>query len=791
MSENLQNNSLNNQFTPKELFFKYVKFLPLILISLILALGIAWVKLRYSNPVYNVSAKMLVKEQNPYGDNADKFGDIFMMPGESDNLADEIEIIKSRNMAMRVVKDLNLSVSYALKGKIRTTLAHPNEVPFAIENVIIKDSSNALSISVTVIDNKTFKVNERTETYYFNQQVSLDYVSFKLKPRRESVLNNITNEYIISIDQEEKIANQLSNTIDIVRSEGANVLIVTYPTENTRLGVDIVNKYMQEYQQSSLEDKQIIAYNTLEFIDEQLDTLYRELGGVEKNLQQFKESNKVINPQIQSELAFNEISETNKILTEQNVKLKVLDYLYNYISEEENKYKQVSALGIEDPAIVNQINEYNQLQMQREAILKTTPAGNQTVKNLEGAILKSRNDVLQNVNVVRQSLKFGINDLTNKVRKSDAALNTLPRKEKQLLEVSRQQNILQELYSFLLQKKLETAISSASTISNITVLESALAGKFPVSPNRKGLYAIALFLGLAIPVGIIFLTEYLNDKVKSRNDVLRETSAPIIGEIGHSDKEDTLVVSLNNRHFIAEQFRIIRSNLKYVLPPNENPTILVTSSFSGEGKSFMSTNLGAVLALSGKKTLILEFDIRKPKVQKGLGLNERKGITNFIVGNNDIQDLIVKVPEVENLYVLPCGPIPPNPSELLLDPKIDILFDELKKIFDVLIIDSAPVGMVSDGISLAKYCNSTVYMVRHNYTLKKQISLINDLYTQNKLPRLSIVINDIKTNIGYGSYYGYGYGYGYGFGLDKKSKNSYFEVENYGKNWFKRLFGKK
>lgn len=791
MSESLSNNNLNNQFTPKELFFKYVKFLPLVAISVIFALGIAWLKLRYSNPVYNVSAKMLVKEQNPYGDNADKFGDIFMMPGESDNLADEIEIIKSRNMALRVVKDLNLTVKYFLKGKIRTTIAHPLEVPFILESLQLKDSSNATGINVTVIDNKSFKVNELPELFYFNQMVVLSDISFKLVPRREVVLNEVTNEYIISIDQEEKVASQLSNTIDIVRSEGANVLIVTYPTENTRMGVEVVNKYMEEYQQSSLEDKQEIAYNTLQFIDEQLDTLYRELGGIERNLQQFKESNRIINPELQSELAFNEISETNKVLTEQNVKLKVLDYLYNYINDDNNRYKQVSALGVEDPAIVAQIGEYNQLQLQRESILKTTPAGNQTVKNLESAILKVRNDVLQNLNVVRQTLKVGINDLNSKIRRSDAALNSLPRKEKQLLEVSRQQNILQELYSFLLQKKLETAISSASTISNITVLESALAGKFPVSPNRKGLYAIALFLGLAIPIGIIFLTEILNDKVKSRNDVLKETSAPIIGEIGHSDKEDTLVVSANNRNFIAEQFRIIRSNLKYVLPSNENPTILVTSSFSGEGKSFMSTNLGAVLALSGKKTLILEFDIRKPKVQKGLGLNERKGITNFIVGNNNIEDLIVRVPEVENLYVLPCGPIPPNPSELLLDPKIDVLFEELKKLFDVLIIDSAPVGMVSDGISLAKFCNSTVYMVRHSYTLKKQITLINDLYIQNKLPRLSIVINDIKTNIGYGSYYGYGYGYGYGFGLDKKSKNSYFEMDSKGGNWLKKIFKKK
>ena len=266
----------------------------------------------------------------------------------------------------------------------------------------------------------------------------------------------------------------------------------------------------------------------------------------------------------------------------------------------------------------------------------------------------------------------------------------------------------------------------------------------------------------------------LNDKVKSKSDIQQVTDAPILGEIGHAEDSSTLVVTRNNRKFLAEQFRIVRSNLQYILPKVEKAVLLVTSSFSGEGNSFVSTNLGAVLALSGKRTVILEFDIRKPKILKGLGLSERQGITNFIVGNVALKNILYPVPEVENLFVIPCGPIPPNPAEMLLDPRVGELFTQLREQFDTVIIDSAPVGLVSDGITLGQQADASIYIVRHGYTLKKQITLIEDIYQQNKLPHVSIIINDIKVKGGYGGYYGYGvYGYGYGYGYG----SNYYDSE--------------
>jgi capsular exopolysaccharide synthesis family protein len=296
----------------------------------------------------------------------------------------------------------------------------------------------------------------------------------------------------------------------------------------------------------------------------------------------------------------------------------------------------------------------------------------------------------------------------------------------------------------------------------------------PVSPNRKGTYLIAFFVGLLIPSAIIFLMEFLNDKVSSREDIQRVTAAPILGEIGHSEDIETLVVKKSSRRFIAEQFRIIRTNLQYVLPNKEKAVILVTSSTSGEGKSFISTNIGAVMAVAGKKTAILEFDIRKPKVMASLGLPRKSGITNYIIGKSTYEELPIPVTGVENLYVIPCGPVPPNPAELLLDERLAELIEKVREEFDMVIIDTAPVGLVSDAIMLSKFADASLYIVRYNYTYKKQLQLLDEVFSSGRMPKLSLVINDIRLDSITGRYYGYG-GYGYkGYGYNSE----YFEKED-------------
>ena len=774
--------------SPREVIFKYMRYLPWLVLSIAIMLTGAYIKLRYSTPIFSASGKLQVTTQSPYTNSNEKFDDIFMMQ-RSEKINDEIEIIKSRSMASRVALSLGLQKQIYNKGKIRSTIIYSKEVPFNFEIISIADSLSGFSVGITFLPDDTYTIDQKPQKHFYNEEIKYGSAIFRITSNNKDPRAFSSNIFVVSWQPIENLSVGLSGGIAVSRvNESTNMLNLSYQSENTKLGVDIVNQYMYEYQRASLEDKKLIAARTLEFIDQQLDTVRHELGSVERNLQNYREQNRIFNTEAQTQMVFGELAESNKEIVKHGVGLEVIDYLSRYLSDKKNENKMISStLAIEEPSLMEQVSAFNKLQLEREIALQNTPAGNPLILSLDASIDKLRMDMLENLKNIRQTHVLALNELTRRGKDADQLINTIPSKEKKMLEVTRQQNILQELYSYLLQKKLETSIASASTISNIKVIEPALASGIPVSPNKKGTYILAFVLGVAIPAAIIFLVEYLNDKVKSKHEIVQMTDAPILGEIGHAQESGALVVTSKSRKFLAEQFRIVRSNIQYILPKVEKPVILVTSSFSGEGKSFISTNLGAVLALSGKRTVILEFDIRKPKIMKGLGLHERKGITNYIVSNIPLHDLIYPVPEVENLYVIACGPVPPNPSEMLLNERVGQMIRELKLSFDAIIIDTAPVGLVSDAITLGTHADATIYIVRHNYTLKKQIQLIDDIYQKNKLPHLSLIINDIQARGGYGGYYGYGgYGYGYGYG---KEGVSYFESNNGKSNGkLKRLF---
>ena len=782
--------------TPREIFLKYLRYVPWLVISFALMMLLAYVRLRYSIPIFNVNAKLIVKSQGNNGGNNEKFDDIFMMQSGRNNMNDEMEIIKSRNMAKRVIKRLNLQFQYFNKGQFRSSAIHPHEMPFLTEIISRSDSSLGLTLAINVINDNEFTIGEALQKHNFGDTVVQSNFTFKLSRTRNVFLSFSSKIFVISWIPLENMAAGLSNSLKVLKGDNfSNLLSLGYETENTTIGKDILNQYMTEYQQYSLEDKKQIAGKTLEFIDEQSDTVKKELGAVERILKDYLVQNKVIDPSSQSKIYLDNLSESSRQITEEAVKMKVADQLYNYIFDQKNPFRIVpSTLGILEPILVQQISEYNRLLLERETTLKTTPSASPIIINLETGIQKLRLDLLDNLQNISKTYRIAINDLEKASSRSEREVSTMPGVQKRLLEINRQQKILEELYSFLLQKRLETSIGSASTISNIKVVEPAYFSSNPIRPDKNNIYLMSIFIGLLIPVGIIFMLEYLNDRVQTKKDVQKVTDAPILGEIGHSEDSNTLVVGKNNRKVVAEQFRMVRTNLQYILHDKNKMVIMVTSSFSGEGKSFISTNIAGVIALTGKKTVIMEFDIRKPKIILGLELSRSQGITNYIVGNCKLEDLPVSVAKHENLFVIPCGPVPPNPAELLLDPKIEEIFNYVRKEFDVVVIDTAPVGLVSDAIVLGKFADATVYIVRHNFTQKRQIQLVQDLYNSQKLPGMAVVINDIRIKLGYGGYYGYGgYGYGYGYGYGKRNSayndaSAYYgQEETHTSNFLQRL----
>jgi tyrosine-protein kinase Etk/Wzc len=766
----------DHEFNLREFIARYVRYLPWIIASVILSLLVAYVYLRYTTPVFQASGKMMLKKQTA-NSARDRFDDIFVLQGTS-NVADEIEQMKSTSITRRVVVALNFQVTYYNKGNIRTSLLHQSESPLVL--IVGADSAERarpFSLNITVKNDREFAIEGAKDVYYFNQPIVWGNHHIEIRRTATPFNTYVSPEYTIVYQPVDNLARMLSNSIFVKQAaDFSNVLNLTYETTNPLIASDVVNAFMDAYQDASLEEKRQIAINTLVFIDDQLDTLRRELGGVERNLQNFRETNRVLNVESQSSLFLNNANGVEKDRLLLQVKLRVVDYLISYLKNEANAFKTPSTLGIDEPALLQSILEYNRLQLERQSSLKTIPAANPIIVDVEKAIAKLRGDIMQSLYNVRESYLMGLNSLQQQTSVAEKEIQGVPGKQKRLLEITRQQKILEELYSFLLQKKLETSIVSVSTVSSSRIIEAAVKPGWPIRPQRGSIYAMAVLIGLVLPIGIVFILQILNDKIQSRSDIEKISSVPMLGEVGHSINNDSaLILANNNRSYVAEQFRIIRSNLQYFVPKQEKPVILITSSFMGEGKSFVSTNIGAVLAMSGKKTVILEFDIRKPKILKGLNMAESRGITNFVVSAGSLEPYILPVPQVDNLYVIPCGPIPPNPGDLLLDNRIKDIFEYLHKHFDAVIVDTAPVGMVSDAIVLGAYVNTSVYIVRHNYTFKKQLRFINDLYKESKLPKMSIVINDVKAQKGYGNYYGYGYGYGYG------QKNSYFEENSKGR----------
>ena len=765
----------------RDLFYKYVRFLPLIVISVAFALLVAFLYLRYSIPIYSSSGSMLIRSEQPGGQRNDELENL-IGGNKASNIQNEIEVLKSRPLMMRIVDSLGLQFNYSAIGKIKTVNIY-KQGPFLVEALVIADSSRSFTFNIKFLNDKTFRINkEEKMAFTFNQVFKNANGTFRLT--RNSTIP-IGKEYSVTWTPTITVANAYARAIQVnPKSPGTGILIVSIQSTNPQMGTDIINKLMEEYARYSIEQKNKTSIQKLEFIDARLVDYRLKIDSVQRILNDFEQRNNLIDSKAQSDNYFENISEADKIINDQTLRLNVADLLSGYLYQKGSKYDKVpTTLKLDDITLNQLVDEYNKTQIVRQQWLDANvPADNPSVKEVENQLEKLRTSIQENLKNIRSSINSTINTVRGKSQQSQTQLRALPEKVKEQVQILRVVDGLQGLYKFLQEEREKQAITKSANVANSEIINLALSSSVPVKPNRKVIQILAILLGLGLPILFIFIAEIINDKVSTRFDIEKLTSAPILGEIGHSYSNSVLVVNKTTRSMVAEQFRIIRSNLQYVLNKKEKSTILVTSSFSGEGKSYVSTNMGAVLALAGKKTVILEFDIRKPKILSGLGMAKGPGITNYLIGKAELKDIIKPLPEHENLFILGCGPIPPNPAELLLDQKVEDMFAWLKENFDVVLVDTAPVGMVSDAMTLSKFADSTLYLVRQGHTFKKQVALIDEFYKENKLPKLSIIINDVKVKAGYG-YYGYGrYGYGYGYGY-----GSYYEEEVAPRNFFEKI----
>lgn len=741
----------------KDLFYKYIRFLPLFIISIALSLFVAYVYLRYATLVYQATGTMVIQNDNKAGGSNDKLEQLMVSDGNK-NIQNEIEYLRSRPLMERVVKSLNLNFNYFVQGNIKELNVYRSS-PFEVEALQIADSARGFTL-ILQFDNNSFTVNKENQKFLFGQV-------FKNKDGVFRLLRNsagpLSNEYHVIWRPTASAAADFLNDLVVAPKQGTGILTLSKEATNPQLAADVINQLMREYQEAVIEDKNDALVRTMAFVNSRLKVVEQELDSINRRLLAFQQANNLIDPGAQSTNFLSRIEAAAQEASEQTIQLNNAEMIDRYLRTQQND-PVPSTLGIDDPTLNTMVAGYNEAQLQRKALLENAPAGNVAVRQKGEQIELIRQKILENLRTLKAAYRSSIAAIQNKGGAAQSQVNTLPSKMQVLADMTRAQQTKLVVYNSLLQKREESAIALASQISNTKVLQDAVPNSTPIKPNRRNIQLLAIVIGIVLPALFIFVLELLNDKVTTRYDIERLTSAAILGEVGHSYGENTLVVTNNNRKVVAEQFRILRSNLQYVINHIPRPVVLVTSSFSGEGKSFVSVNTGAVLGLAGKKTIVLEFDIRKPKILSHLNLPKRPGLTNYLLGKVKVEDLPVPVPGNENLFVLPCGPVPPNPAELLLDPKLNDLFDYLRSEFDVVIMDTAPVGMVSDAMTLSKFADCTLYIVRQGHTFKKQVGLIDEFYQNGKLPKISIVLNDVKSQSGYG-YYGYGrYGYGYGNG---------------------------
>jgi len=766
---------IEHSLSLKEIFFKYIRFLPLYIICIALALFGSYVYLRYATEFYRSSGQLLIRDEKSTPSVRSELERAMQTDGLK-NIQTEIEVLQSRPLMERAVEALGLNFNYYSKGKIKELNIY-KIAPFRVEPINFKDSSRSFALNLSFNTQESFTVNG-IGPFQLGQPFSTEYGKFQLIRVNDAP---IAAECRVVYNPKTAQASMLLGGLVVVPKQNTGILTIALESTNPHLSADVINALMREYEEAVIEEKNASTRKSLAFIDANLEERARELDSITQALVSYQKANNVIDPGAQAANYFTRVEDAHKEEQAQRIQynnaIQIQDYLRTNVDG-----PVPSSLGLADQTLNTLIGAYNQSQLERKGLLENAQPGHVIVqqKNEEIDVLRSK--ILENVKNIKSSYGRAIGTLQSSSGAAVSQIKALPTKTQELMSIQNKLEGKMKLYNEMLAKRDLSAVTLASTISNTKIMQDAIPNATPVKPDRRSTQILAFFIGLLIPTIVIIILELLNDKVNSRHDIERLTDATLLGEVGHSFDDATLVVTARNRRVIAEQFRILRSNLQYILTKVQKPVIMVTSSFSGEGKSFISTNIGAVMALAGKKTIILEFDIRKPKIVSGLDMPKMPGLTNYILGKMTVEQLPVLVNGYDNLYILPCGPIPPNPGELLLDSRLDELFEYLKREFDVVIMDTAPVGMVGDALTLSRYADCTLYIVRQGHTFKKQIGLIDEFYREGKLPKISIVLNDVKIRAGYGSY-GYGRNYGYGYG------SGYFEEDPVQQTTFQKWFG--
>jgi capsular exopolysaccharide synthesis family protein len=776
-----------------ELGQRYLPYWPLFVFLITLSLGAAFIFLKFSPPIYEVVGKVLVKDEKK-GVDASKVLDALNVFGEKKIVENEIDIFESWPILEAVVKDLNQYQNITHEENLRTIDVYGSTSPVVFE-AVKPDSINRFTknISFTVNWKSNFIIIDGKK-YYDGGKIELQDNTFILHFNPDFSGVKDESKYYLNVASVASTALALKAGLKIEStSKQSTVIQIVMESTNRKKGEDIINTLIYEYQKAALKDKNQVASNTLSFVEDRLRIMVQDLSDVETNIEKYKKKEGIINVSEQSTLFLETVKSNDQKLSEINLQLSVLGDVEKYVGGKGNNPGTVpSLLGINDPTLVQLLTKLYEAEMQYAKLKRISGEKSDMLEQARYEINSLKPALLENIRNIRENLNTTKINLQSDLGKLDKLLQQVPAKEKALLQISREQAIKNSIYSFLLQKREETALSYSSAVSDSRIIEGGRSKPIPVKPIPKLILGIGFALGLFSSIFIVIIREQFNRKILFRKEIEQQTNVPIVGELIFSEHgENPLVIGDGTRTVLAEQIRIVRTNLSYFGIKDDKKVILVTSSIPGEGKSFVSLNLAVSYALMGKKVALLELDMRKPKIAKQLKMEVVKGIANHLVGMASLADITLPVNDIKGLYLLPSGPIPPNPSELITTEAFKNMIVELKKTYDYVIFDTPPVSVVTDAQLIAEYADATLYVVMHDKTPKVFLGMIGNIYQQKKLPNMGVLFNGIKPR-GFGLYgYTYGNGYGYGYGYTNANGYGYYTTGKKKRGLLARIFNNK
>lgn len=751
-----------NKNVIKAFMFRYLPYWPLFILLVAICGAAAYAYLHITAPVYEASATLLIKDDKK-GADASKILEALNIYSADKIVENETEVIQSKDLIREAVDSLQLYASFFEDGQLISRDAYTTSpITITLQNPERVQDTDRIDFAFS---KKNQSVTINGKSYSLNKWVLTPFGIAKFNRNPNQKAQPLQPLYF-SLSSLEEVTGRISPNLTVT-SPGKLSSVITLKLRDKvpERGVNILNALIQAYNRASVTDKNVMATNTLAFVEERIKQVSKELDSIEGNLQTLRARKGIVDLSEQGKLYLQNVGENDREMTDLNMQLAMLNEVERYVQSKDGKIGIVPSIaGIKDPLTAGLLQKFYDSQIEYERLKKTIPTGNPTMYSLKNEIDNMRPTILENIQNQRLSLQASRNNLSTKTGSYASMLNTIPQKEKELLAISRQQAIKNNAYSFLVQKREETAFAYAAAVPDSRTVEQPNASTAPVSPNRNIVFEVALALALLIGVAIVNAKEFLTSKVLFRSDIENLTTIPIVAEIVKVKGKQPLIINNNPKPLtFIEQFRQLRAALGLYSRQQQHKKILVTSSIAAEGKSFVSNNLALSLAMSGKKVLLLDFDLRKPKTTTWHNLAEDKGLVSFLEdANQPINELIYQTTHPK-LYIIPAGVAQgtqSNPTELLINGDLKKLFTYIESKFDFIIVDTSPVDPVTDAYVLAEYCDATLFVIRHAYTPKKMVEVLNEGYKNMALKNINIVFNGIKARGFFSKRYGYEYGFG-------------------------------